>query len=146
MLHPQKPSPDVLLRLYDDAPEKVRTCLLSSIAGGPPDRNVDDLLLDALVAEESGIELRKSASNALAVRIFRLPAAEARDLGSRVAAAVRGLTPERAAVALQFLGNVVCRNQPLREAVVDLHRNAPEGGVIQLAIAASPALRSVAGM
>jgi hypothetical protein len=145
-IHPAQPAAEDLLRLYERGDDAARFYLMSKVAAMPADRRVDDLLLEVLSAEGTADNMRKSASNALAIRIFRLPAEEARDLGSRVADAVRSLTAERAALALTFLGNVVVRNQPLREAVVDLHRSAPPGGAVQLAIAASPALRMVAGL
>jgi len=145
-ISPARPPADDLVRLFEASPPDVRRNLLASLARAGSSRRVDDLLLDALVAEGSGIETRKSASNAIGIRIFLLPAGEARDLGARTATAMKELTPDLAAAALPALGPFVVKNEPLREAVQDMHRTAPAGGAIQLAIASSPALRMVAGL
>jgi hypothetical protein len=145
-MNPARPALEDLIALYDRSPADVRRNLLSSLSKAPSSRRVDDLLLDALVAEGSGIETRKAASVAIGFRLHRLPAEEARDLGARTAAAVKNLSAESAAEALNCLGISVVKNEPLREAVQDFHRTSPAGGAIQLAIAASPALRMVAGL
>ena len=59
---------------------------------------------------------------------------------------LKSLPAEVTATALNSLGGVVVENQPLREAIHELHRNAPRGGAIQVAIASSPALRMVVGL
>lgn len=145
-LHPDKPSLDDLLGLYEGSPEPVRRTLLASLAEAPSSRRVDDLLVELVFARDTAEKTRRAAANAIGMRLFRLPAEEARDLGSRTAEAVKALPPEAAVTVLTHLGGVIATNQPLKEAIQDLHRTAPAGGAIQLAIASTPSLRFVTGL
>ena len=144
-LHPKKPEAATLFDLWDAGPDEVRIHLLTPLAMSGPSARVDDLLLETL-SRASDEKFRKAATNAIGIRLYKLPAAEARDLGSRTAEILKSLPAEVTATALNSLGGVAMQNQPLREAIHELHRNAPRGGAIHVAIASSPALRMVVGL
>jgi hypothetical protein len=144
-LHPTKQSLETLFDLWDNGPAEVRIHLLAQFAEVGPSARVDDLLLETL-SNGSDEKFRKAATNAIGTRLYRLPANEARDLGSRTAEILKSLPADVTATALNSLGGAVVENQPLREAIHELHRNAPRGGAIQVAIASSPALRMVVGL
>ncbi|HEU4395433.1 MAG TPA: hypothetical protein VFS92_07690, partial [Planctomycetota bacterium] len=144
-LHPKKPDSESLFDLWDAGPDEVRIHLLTPLAMSGPSARVDDLLLETL-SRASDEKFRKAATNAIGIRLYKLPAAEARDLGSRTAEILKSLPAEVTATALNSLGGVAMQNQPLREAIHELHRNAPRGGAIHVAIASSPALRMVVGL
>jgi hypothetical protein len=143
--HPEQAPADELFRLWDGSPDEVRIHLLVSLAQAGPSARVDDLLLETLVSARDD-RFRKQAANAIGMRLYQLPAEAARDLGSRTAEVLKGLSEETTATALRSLGGVVVDNQPLREAVVGLHRTSTRGGAIQVAIASSPALRMAVGL
>jgi hypothetical protein len=144
--HPDRPGVDDLLRLYADGPDEVRRNLLSAFATAPADRRVDDLLIEVLSSPDATPKTRRAAAVAIGTRLPLLPAAEARELGARTAEAVRSLTADDAVEVLTCLGGSVVKNDPLREALQDLHRTAPAGGAIQLAFVTVPALKFVAGL
>jgi hypothetical protein len=145
-IHPEKPSVEDLLRLYETGSEDVRRNLLLAFASAPSSRRVDDLLVEVLTDAGTSEKTRRSAASAVGQRLPRLPAEEARALGARTAEAVRSLGADDAVTVLTNLGGSVVKNQPLREAIQDLRRTAPEGGAIQLAIASVPSLRFVVSM
>jgi len=144
-LHPKKQPAETLLDLWDSGPAEVRIHLLASLAVSGPSARIDDLLLETL-GNAPDEKFRRAASNAIGMRLYRLPADAARDLGARTAEILKSLPAEVTATALNSLGGVAMQNQPLREAIHELHRSAPRGGAIQVAIASSPALRMVVGM
>ncbi len=145
-LCPEPLSSGALVRLYEDSPVEVRPFVATLMAGAGPDRRVDDILIGAVAGQESPQNLRDAAAASIGRRLCSLPREEARDLGDRAATAVRDLPEAASADVLKLLGSGVLRNEPLREAVKDLHRTAPAGSVLQVAIASSPALRMAAGL
>jgi hypothetical protein len=140
-----KPSVEELFRLYDGGPDEVRRNILPALAVSPANPRVDDLLLEVLGAADTVDKTRKAAASAIMQRLDVLSAADARNLGARTAEIIKALDSDRAVLVLNNLGGAVCSNEPLRDAVKDLERDAPKGGALQVALVSTPALRFALG-